>query len=76
MSSQVLCRIPVMRHRRRGVEVVCRRRGDLREGVVVVDWRQVAADVGVSVVAAVVAEVVAAGCSGEAGAPRQGDLWN
>ena len=56
--------------------VVRRRRGDLREGVVVVDGRQVAAHVGVPVVAAVVAEVVAVGRSGEAGASRQGDLWN
>ena len=55
---------------------MCRRRRDLREGVVVVDGRQVAAHVGVPVVAAVVAEVVAVGRSGEAGASRQGDLWN
>ena len=56
--------------------VVCRHRGDLREGVVVVDGRQVATDVGVPVVTAVVAEVVAVGRAREAGAPRQGNLWN
>ena len=74
-SSVIVKRIPVRYHRRRGVEVVGRRRRDLREGVVVVDGRQVAADVVVPVVAAVVAEVTV-GRAREAGAPRQGDLWD
>ena len=56
--------------------VVCRHRGDLREGVVVVDGRQVAAVIGVAVVSAVVAEVVSVCRASEAGAPRQGNLWN
>ena len=53
---------------------MCRRRRDLREGVVVVDGRQVATDVGVPVVAAVVAEVVSVCRAREAGAPRQSYL--